>query len=144
MIQAVEYLCFYFGVVLFALGLISLIIKRQWRLGIIVILIADMPLAMAIAFPKILALWCDRHNINFNYHTGMVVGIVGALVLYALLSLIFNKYLVSFFYKSQKCKKEDDTKDDVKSQKIKESNGNKTLNHAFANPSLFANVKRKD
>ena len=144
MIQAVEYLCFYCGVVLFALGLISLIIKRQWRLGIIVILIADIPLATAIAFPKIIAFWCDDHNIYFNNYTGIIVGIISAIILYALLSLIFNKYLVSFFYRTKNCTKDKDSsskKDDANTHKLNECKDNKTLNQAFANPSIFSNVK---
>lgn len=144
MIQSAEYLCLYAGMVLFALGIVTLFIKQSWRLGIVFILMADIPLAIAVAFPKILANTFDSMGISFDNSFAKITGSSIAIATFVILFYLYHKFFKYLFYKKAVAKedKADENNDkDIKAQTS--DTRSEPLSAKTADPAIFANVRYK-
>ena len=96
LISSVDALFSYYGATLFALGLLCALIPRTFRFGVLTLILADIPLALAIAFPRKVIETLNGWGFapeNFpdpqTGHTyGIVYGIATFMVLFALRTLL--------------------------------------------------------
>ena len=96
LISSVDALFSYYGATLFALGLLCALIPRTFKFGVFTLILADIPLALAIAFPRkvieTLNGWGfkpeDFPDVNTGHSYGIIAGVVTFVVLFALRALL--------------------------------------------------------
>lgn len=96
LISSVDALFSYYGATLFVLGLLCCLMKRTFKFGVLTMLLADIPLALAIAFPRKvieqLNSWGfqaqDLPDPQTGHTYGIIAGVVTFIVLLALRYLL--------------------------------------------------------
>ena len=104
LISSVDALFSYFGGVLFVLGLLCCLVPRTFRFGVITMLIADVPLALAVAFPRRVIEELQKLGLSPedfpDVQTGHTWGIAGGVATFIVLFVI-RTILVSMFKKPE-------------------------------------------
>lgn len=112
MIDSIEVLFLYLGITLFALGFISLFVKRMWRLGIITLIVSDFPFAISVAYVKKAILYMPFYIVSESI--SRFIGIALGLIIFFLLFTLYRKTLMKWVYKEKAIKKEDDSIEETK------------------------------
>lgn len=104
LISSVDALFSYFGGVLFVLGMLCCLVPRTFRFGVITMLIADVPLALAVAFPRRVIEELQKLGLSPedfpDVQTGHTWGIAGGVATFIVLFVI-RTVLVSMFKKPE-------------------------------------------
>ena len=120
LISSVDALFSYYGATLFVLGLLCCFTKRTFKFGVLTLLLADIPLALAIAFPRKvieqLNSWGfqaqDFPDVQTGHTYGIIAGVVTFVVLFALRYLL-NSMLSKRKVIAQKSDNSDDAPIDI-------------------------------
>ena len=120
LISSVDALFSYYGATLFVLGLLCCFTKRTFKFGVLTLLLADIPLALAIAFPRKvieqLNSWGfqaqDFPDVQTGYTYGIIAGVVTFVVLFAIRYLL-NSMLSKRKVIAQKSDNSDDAPIDI-------------------------------
>lgn len=93
LISSVDALLSYAGATLFVLGLLSCFYPRTFKLGVVAMLLANVPLALAIAFPDNVVEWALNYGLvpeNFpEIRKGHAIGIATGVLCYLVLFLCY-------------------------------------------------------
>ena len=120
LISSVDALFSYYGATLFVLGLLCCFTKRTFKFGVLTLLLADIPLALAIAFPRKvieqLNSWGfqaqDFPDVQTGHTYGIIAGVVTFVVLFAIRYLL-NSMLSKRKVIAQKSDNSDDAPIDI-------------------------------
>lgn len=120
LISSVDALFSYYGATLFVLGLLCCFTKRTFKFGVLTLLLADIPLALAIAFPRKvieqLNSWGfqaqDFPDVQTGHTYGIIAGVVTFVVLFAIRYLL-NSMLSKRKVIAQKSGNSDDAPIDI-------------------------------
>lgn len=120
LISSVDALFSYYGATLFILGLLCCFTKRTFKFGVLTLLLADIPLALAIAFPRKvieqLNSWGfqaqDFPDVQTGHTYGIIAGVVTFVVLFAIRYLL-NSMLSKRKVIAQKSDNSDDAPIDI-------------------------------
>ena len=120
LISSVDALFSYYGATLFVLGLLCCFTKRTFKFGVLTLLLADIPLALAIAFPRKvieqLNSWGfqaqDFPDVQTGHTYGIIAGVVTFVVLFAIRYLL-NSMLAKRKVIAQKSDNSDDAPIDI-------------------------------
>lgn len=120
LISSVDALFSYYGATLFVLGLLCCFTKRTFKFGVLTLLLADIPLALAIVFPRKvieqLNSWGfqaqDFPDVQTGHTYGIIAGVVTFVVLFAIRYLL-NSMLAKRKVIAQKSDNSDDAPIDI-------------------------------
>lgn len=120
LISSVDALFSYYGATLFVLGLLCCFTKRTFKFGVLTLLLADIPLALAIVFPRKvieqLNSWGfqaqDFPDVQTGHTYGIIAGVVTFVVLFAIRYLL-NSMLAKRKFIAQKSDNSDDAPIDI-------------------------------
>lgn len=120
LISSVDALFSYYGATLFVLGLLCCFTKRTFKFGVLTLLLADIPLALAIVFPRKvieqLNSWGfqaqDFPDVQTGHTYGIIAGVVTFVVLFAIRYLL-NSMLSKRKVIAQKSDNSDDAPIDI-------------------------------
>lgn len=143
LISSVDALFSYYGATLFVLGLLCCFTKRTFKFGVLTLLLADIPLALAIAFPRKvieqLNSWGfqaqDFPDVQTGHTYGIIAGVVTFVVLFAIRYLL-NSMLSKRKVIAQKSDNSDDAPIDI-------SEDDPSINQSSADNKIFKGLAIK-
>ncbi len=143
LISSVDALFSYYGATLFVLGLLCCFTKRTFKFGVLTLLLADIPLALAIAFPRKvieqLNSWGfqaqDFPDVQTGHTYGIIAGVVTFVVLFAIRYL-----LTSMLSKRKVIAQKSDNSDDAP---IDIAEDDPSINQSSADNKIFKGLAIK-
>ena len=143
LISSVDALFSYYGATLFVLGLLCCFTKRTFKFGVLTLLLADIPLALAIAFPRKvieqLNSWGfqaqDFPDVQTGHTYGIIAGVVTFVVLFAIRYL-----LTSMLSKRKVIAQKSDNSDDAP---IDITEDDPSINQSSADNKIFKGLAIK-
>lgn len=143
LISSVDALFSYYGATLFVLGLLCCFTKRTFKFGVLTLLLADIPLALAIAFPRKvieqLNSWGFQAQDFPDVQTGHTYGIIAGVVTFVVLFAI-RYFLTSMLSKRKVIAQKSDNSDDAP---IDITEDDPSINQSSADNKIFKGLAIK-